>query len=188
MCQRIAQKRAPELSAQPVRPGEPLFIIRSDDDDWQEPAATMTWGLPMTDRQGNTKLIYNARAETVHQRPTFRSAMNARRLAVPVEYFYEFPKNGAAVTFRRRTGARMLLAGLWQPRQDGDSCVIITQMANSVVRPHHHRMPALLAEQHLGEWLDPATSVTRVLELLRPTEWTTVDAEPETAPEAAAAL
>ena len=185
MCQRIAQKRVPNLSIQPVIPGEPMFIIRSNAEDPQHPGQSMTWGLPMTDRQGNTKLIYNARAETVHQRPTFKSAMAARRLAVPVEYFYEFPRKGPAMTFRRRTGARMLLAGLWQPRQERDGCVIITQMANSVVRPHHNRMPALLAEHHLEEWLDPATSVSRILELLRPTEWTTVDAEPETEPLAA---
>ena len=144
--------------------------------------APIHWGIQMTDRNGSTTLIYNARAETVHQKPTFRSAMASRRLAVPVDGFYEFPKNAPPVIFRRRSGDRMLLAGLWQPRRAGTGCVIITQTANNLVRGYHHRMPALLPEDHLSEWLDPQTPQARLREMLRPTQWSNVEAAPEAQP------
>ena len=185
MCRRIIQHRTIPFPPEIMNPGSVILTLRHDPED-EEPTEERThWGLQMSDRYGNTRLIYNARAETVHQKPTFRSAMQARRLAVPVEGFYEFPQNRPPVAFHRSNGDRMLLAGLWQPRKAGPGCVIITQTANSVVKPHHHRMPALLAEQHLEEWLYPDTPQTRLRQLLRPTQWTTVDAEPEATPAAA---
>ena len=184
MCRQITQYLTIPMTFADLDPGSPILTVHSD--EGQLTQDEIFWGLTLTDRAGSAKLIYNARAETVSQKPTFRTAMTRRRLAVPVDSFLEFPRNMAPVRFRRRTGNRMLLAGLWQPRQDHNGCVIITQMANSVVRPHHPRMPALIAEQHLGDWLSPDTEPARLRQLLQPTEWTTVDAEPQTAMAASA--
>ena len=184
MCRRVIQKKPIPFPPEVMNPGSDIITLRLDPEQPDEGPveAAIHWGLQMSDRNGSSTLVYNARAETAHQKPTFRSAMASRRLAVPVEGFYEFPKDAPPVIFRRSSGDRILLAGLWQPRRASTGCVIITQTANDLVRTYHHRMPALLPEQYLAEWLDPATPQARLREMLRPTQWSTVDAVPEGQP------
>ena len=71
-------------------------------------------------------------------------------------------------------GEPFCFAGLWtrwQPPDGGDvdaSCTIITTDSNELVRPVHHRMPAILCDLAAWEaWLDPALD-QQVAALLEP--------------------
>lgn len=72
------------------------------------------------------KMTYNARSETVTEKPSFRNAWRHRQLAViPVQAFFEpCYESGKAVRWRieRTDGQPFGLAGLWESRttQDGD--------------------------------------------------------------------
>ena len=51
---------------------------------------TLRWGMiPSWSREGKAPLI-NARAETVADKPAFRSAFRKRRCLVPADGFYEW--------------------------------------------------------------------------------------------------
>jgi putative SOS response-associated peptidase YedK len=59
---------------------------------------------------------FNARAETVREKPTFRSAFKARRCIVPADAFYEWsgPKSDRIPhEIMRIDGKPLALAGLW---------------------------------------------------------------------------
>jgi putative SOS response-associated peptidase YedK len=126
---------------------------------------------------------FNARAETVASKPSFRAAFTARRLAVVADGFYEWkPGSGGAKQpyyFTRADGAPLALAGLWEQwwggpgaGSDGDehpalrTCTVITTDAGPDMEDIHHRMPVVLEPDVLEEWLDPANRDKPELESL----------------------
>ena len=74
---------------------------------------------------------------------------------------------------RLKSGQPFAFAGLWESwtSPDGEvieSCTILTTEANKVLRPIHDRIPVIIAPEDHGRWLDPATPLEAVLDLLRP--------------------
>lgn len=145
-----------------------LVITAADGKRW---ARTMRWGLlpSWTKDPKKAPLLNNARAETVAEKPSFRSAFKSRRCLIPADGFYEWKTEGKAkqpYLFRRADEKPLAFAGLWEKWNDIESCTIITTEANAVMEPIHDRMPVILAENDYSEWLDPAT--TDVAKLLTP--------------------
>jgi putative SOS response-associated peptidase YedK len=118
--------------------------------------------------------MFNARAETVASRPSFRSAFAARRLIVVADGFYEWkPSSGGGKRpyyFSRADGRPLALAGLWEQWRGGPetpdgrsgappplrTCTIITTQAGPDMEDIHNRMPVILEDDTLDEWLDPS--------------------------------
>ena len=116
--------------------------------------------------------MINARAETVAERPSFRTALQRRRCLVLADGFYEWRGKGSSRRPMRivmASGDPFAFAGLWDALRDpmGEtirSCTIITTAASDLVSPIHHRMPVLLPRELESLWLDhdiqdPATLV-----------------------------
>ena len=128
--------------------------------------------------------MFNARAETVATKPSFRSALVARRLAVVADGFYEWKPGMGSLKrpyyFTRADGRPLALAGLWEQwwggpgirnRAEADlpplrSCTVITTEAGPDMGDVHHRMPVVLEDDALDEWLDPANQDKPELESL----------------------
>jgi putative SOS response-associated peptidase YedK len=92
------------------------------------------------------KMTYNARSETVAEKPSFRTAWRHRQLAViPVQAFFEpCYESGKAVRWRieREDGKPFGLAGLWESRttKDGDPAWSFTMLTiNADEHPVMHR-------------------------------------------------
>ena len=139
---------------------------------------TFRWGLVPAwakDPSGAARAI-NARAETVHERPTFREAFARRRCLLPADGFYEWrPGFGGArqpVFVHPAGGGTWAFAGLWEVWRDPRdreapplrTCTIVTTAANERLRPIHERMPVVLPPDAWAAWLDPGE---RDLALLR---------------------
>jgi putative SOS response-associated peptidase YedK len=141
------------------------------------------------------KLI-NARAESIADKPAFKSAFRRRRCIVPADAFYEWRRSRSSASARRPPpqpylvhrcdGEPLAFAGLWEIWRDATvrdddapeawlrSCTIVTTRANELVAPVHDRMPVVLDEGAWDAWLDPANGDLAQLEaLLRPApeEW-----------------
>ncbi|KAB1074748.1 SOS response-associated peptidase [Methylobacterium planeticum] len=114
-------------------------------------------------------LVINARVETVQEKPTFRGALRHRRCIVLADGFYEWRREGTGrnavktpFKISRQDGAPMALAGLWENwiGADGseiDTAAIVTTGANGTMAAVHDRMPAILAPETIGPWLDTRT-------------------------------
>lgn len=153
--------RVPVIRFEPIRERE---IIREKAGGGRE-LVMARWGLipawAKDPKIGNSAI--NARAEGIADKPMFRSAYKSRRCIVPASGFYEWKKlpNGKKQPYliRRRDGAPMSLAGLWEEWKDrvtGEvitSCAIITCGPNELMAELHDRMPVILDPADIDAWL-----------------------------------
>ena len=127
-------------------------------------AVRMRWGLiPSWAREASIgSRMINARAETVAEKPSFRTALRQRRCLVLTDGFYEWRRTSAGKRPMRITmasGEPFAFAGLWDTWRDPQdeavtSCTIITTEANDLLRPIHDRMPVILQRDQEGLWLE----------------------------------
>ena len=141
----------------------------------------LRWGLIPSwakDRKIAYKTI-NARAETVAEKPSFRSAFRKRRCLILADGFYEWRKEGESKQPYRIVLADrgpFAMAGLWESWRDPEdkslveSCTIIVTEANAYLSRLHHRMPVILAPDDHEAWLDPGAGASDLQSLLRPFE------------------
>jgi putative SOS response-associated peptidase YedK len=139
------------------------------------------WGLIPSwakDSKLGAKLI-NARAETVAEKPAFRSAFRQRRCLVLADGFYEWQqqeqkKQKQPFYFRLSDEQPFAFAGLWERWEDAtgeeiESCTLLTTEPNELMRPIHNRMPVILDPKDYDLWLDPEVKKSELLQpLLRP--------------------
>lgn len=141
--------------------------------------AALRWGLIphwARDKHINAS-TFNARAETLTQRPFFRDSIKSRRCIIPASGFYEWQEQGdkkQPYYIYRADQQPLAFAGLWDlwaDKQTGEtieSCTIITVPASLQMAAIHERMPAVLEVDYFDTWLDPEFKETHVLQdLLR---------------------
>ena len=145
-----------------IAPTQNVLTVRSE--DGHNVAEHMRWGLIPSwakDMSIGNRAI-NARAETLAERPMFRTALRRRRCLILADGFYEWIRQGKARQPMRillTTGEPFAFAGLWETwtNPDGEtihSCTIVTTAPNDIMRPIHDRMPAILLPEHEPTWLD----------------------------------
>lgn len=120
-----------------------------------------------------SKPLINARAETLSDKPTFRDAYRRKRCVIPATGYYEWKLDRAsgykqAMLYQRRDRQAFGFAGLWDEWHDGEGgiilgCCIITTRPNTLARRIHHRMPAILREEEVQDWLNPELTDTKTL-------------------------
>jgi putative SOS response-associated peptidase YedK len=129
--------------------------------------ASMRWGLIPAWWKKSAKEVpatFNARAETVAEKPMFRDAFKRRRCIIPASGFYEWTggkKDRQPHLFTAADGAPVLaFAGLWDRWRDPAaaeevlSCTMIVSGASAWMEAYHDRMPVLLGPQEFTGWLD----------------------------------
>ncbi len=134
----------------------------------------MRWGLVPAwakDDAMASKLI-NCRAETAHEKPSFRSGFAERRCIVPITGFYEWKKEGKNKIphlIAPADGGILGLAGLWETWKGPESTLhtftILTTEANSFMQPLHDRMPRILDRREQDLWLDPFAPLSEIRKL-----------------------
>ena len=106
-----------------IAPTQEIAVVRADPADGRRTASMLRWGLvpawskePLTGRP-----MINARAETLAQKPAFRSAYRSRRCLIPADGFYEWQppaggRRGKKQPFHihRPDGGPFAFAGLWE--------------------------------------------------------------------------
>ena len=156
-----------------IAPTQPVAVVRATSAGAPE-IALLRWGLIPAwakDPAIGNRMI-NARAETVADKPAFRTAFQKRRCLVPADGFYEWQKTAGGkrpFLIRTRDARPFALAGLWESWQQPsatviESCTIITTAANALMGPIHDRMPVIVAPARYQAWLDPALSDRATLE------------------------
>ncbi len=105
---------------------------------------------------------FNAKSETVAQKPAFRSAYRKRHCILPVDGFYEWLRAGREKLpyfIHLHSGQPLLLAGLWESWQEDSasepvlSCTILTTQANALLSQIHDRMPVIIPPEKIDAWL-----------------------------------
>ncbi len=150
-----------------------LAVIRSPETGLRE-LRLLRWGLipSWAKEKGIGNKMINARAETVHEKPSFRAAFRARRCLILADGFYEWRTidKKKIPHFIHLPGERVFaFAGLYEVwnSPEGEkitSCTIITTSANEKMKSLHDRMPVILPDKSAwNSWLDPKNTDPRSL-------------------------
>lgn len=136
----------------------------------------MRWGLIPSwwkKKAKETPATFNARAETVADKPMFRSAFQRSRCLIPASGYYEWHDTSGGKQpyyFTRRDEQPVTIAGLWDEWKDIEtglplkSCTMIITEANDAVSEVHDRMPLILEPLDFDAWLSGGAGT----ELLKP--------------------
>lgn len=134
-----------------VHPSEPALILRADHQEMV--SEVLKWGY---EAYGKKTLIFNARSETVQERPMFRRDFEERRCLVPAVKFYEWKKINAKQKEKYEffTSDNILyLAGIYHKDPAGGRFTILTREAEGCMIGVHHRMPLILSREDIEKWL-----------------------------------
>lgn len=138
--------------------------------------ASMRWGLVPWWWKKSLKDVpatFNARAETVADKPMFRDSFRRHRCIIPASGYYEWQKVQHGTRSGRQSvsqpwyvsaadGGVLSFAGLWdtwtrsQTSEPLTSCTIIVTAANAFTRAIHDRMPVILQPADFAAWLGGA--------------------------------
>lgn len=161
-----------------IAPTQPLAVIPNDGKNRVD---FFVWGLIPSwakDPSIGNRLI-NARAETLAEKPSFRTAFRRRRCLVLADGFYEWRqtpgrRSKTPMYIRMQDDRPFAFAGLWENWYSPDgsnvlSATIITTEPNNLMRDIHDRMPVILDPVDYGLWLDPEEQdPDRLSRVLRP--------------------
>jgi putative SOS response-associated peptidase YedK len=137
---------------------------------------SMRWGLIpywWKKKTKETPATFNARAETVAEKPMFRSSFKTKRCLIPASGHHEWqdtPTGKQPYYFTPCSGSALTFAGLWDEWRDIEtkeltkSCTMIITEPNDFVREVHDRMPVILEEKNFEAWLSGEAGT----ELLKP--------------------
>jgi len=143
-------------------------VITQDEPDRVQ---LMQWGLIpswVPDQEKATRIrkgTYNARAESLHEKPSFRGALRGGRCCVIAHGFFEWQHQGGRKIpwyIRLKSDAPFLFAGLcdqWVDRDTGEllrTFTIITTRANPLLEKIHNskkRMPVILPRETETDWI-----------------------------------
>ncbi len=128
--------------------------------------------------------MFNARSETVAERPMFRNSFRRRHCLISANGFFEWR--------REETGGKtpmwifdaekpvLVFAAIWSvwdgPKSVVESCAILTTSANSLMSPIHDRMPVIPDREWAEVWLDDASDRSVLMEAVKPREWKSMQA------------
>jgi putative SOS response-associated peptidase YedK len=154
----------PELTPRyNIAPTQPVAVVVNDGKNQLD---YFTWGLIPSwakDPAMGSRMI-NARAETLAEKPAYRAAFRRRRCLILADGFYEWKQQADTKTkvptyFRLVDGTPFAFGGLWEIWNSPDgsaihSCTIITTEPNDLVATVHDRMPFILTEAAIPEWLE----------------------------------
>ena len=145
------------------------------DENGTRTIAKLRWGLVPAwakDSKIGSRLI-NARAETVHEKPSFRAAFRRRRCLIPADGWLEWRQEGPKQPYFITSATREALsfAALWErwerDSEPMESFTIVTTDASPALADIHHRQPAIIGARDFDEWLEPSTGTERLLALAR---------------------
>jgi putative SOS response-associated peptidase YedK len=154
---------APGFPRYNIAPSQPILALPNDDTNKVD---FFSWGLIPSwakDPSIGNRMI-NARAETLAEKPAFRSAYKYHRCLIFADGFFEWQTKPGSKSkiphfIRLKMGVPFAFAGLWEHWQSTDgsevrSAAIITTEPNELMAPIHNRMPVILPPTSYTQWLD----------------------------------
>jgi putative SOS response-associated peptidase YedK len=144
------------------------------------------WGLIpfwVKDREKARKIsfnTFNAKSETIFEKPSFRTSIKTKRCLVIVDGFYEWKHlKGDKFPYyiKLANSEAFAMAGIWdtwENKQSGEqknTFSIITTSANKLLEEIHNtkkRMPVILKREDEKKWLEPDLDIKQIKAMLTP--------------------
>lgn len=130
-----------------IAPTQDVPVIFNDD---EKTLLNAKWGITS---KWSEHPLFNARAESIDQKPSFRKDFEERRCLILADTFYEW-KQPEKRPFRvlLKSKGMFAFAGIYQVEEQR-TCCMVTVDANELISKIHNRMPAILPIRHEKEFL-----------------------------------
>lgn len=140
-----------------ITPGSQLLSIFNSHTNLE--SSYMEWGIvPRWAKPDQpSRILINARAESIWDKPSFRNLIKDKRIIIPVNGFYEWKregKNKTAYHIHAPDENALALGGIYQISAEGVmQCCVVTTAANQNMARIHDRMPMILSRENMKDWL-----------------------------------
>ncbi len=148
-----------------IRPADVVPVI-APDRAGNRAIFPMKWGF------SGQSLMINARSETAAEKPMFREAWQRHRCIIPASWYFEWEhllrsdgkkKLGTKYMIQPKDVDMIFLCGLYRIENGLPVFVILTKDAEEEIRFIHDRMPMILPEKSIDEWIRPDGNPERLL-------------------------
>ncbi|WP_312653563.1 SOS response-associated peptidase [Proteiniclasticum sp.] len=125
------------------------------------------WGFPL-----DKKLVFNARSESIFEKPMFRKAASENRCLVPANLFYEWQGKEKIKHMVRTPDSIMYLGGVLEKYAAKDGTVeerfsIITEASENEMASIHPRTPLIIKKEDLRSFMNPGSSLEEVRRIMK---------------------
>ena len=151
------QKTTAVKSYGEIRPTDVVPVI-APDRSGRRAVFPMKWGF------SGKSLLMNARVETASSKPTFRESWARRRCIVPASWYFEWEhlksndgktKTGDRYMIQPKDSTMTWLCGLYRIEDGLPVFVVLTREPGEEIRFIHDRMPLILPENLINDWIRP---------------------------------
>ena len=128
------------------------------------------WGIE-SNYNSKKKIIINIKDSSFSFKPFFFNMLKKSRCLFFADGFYEWKKIGnkkIPFYFFRKNSGLMLIAGVFNSLNDSLQSAIITTHANEKIKNIHDRMPVIISEKNIDNWLNDNTETQTLINLLKP--------------------
>lgn len=126
----------------------------------------MRWGFT------GRSLLMNARSETAAVKPTFKESWERRRCIVPASWYFEWEHlhgndgktyTGDKYMIQPKGSSMTWLCGLYRIEDGFPVFVVLTREPGEEIRFIHDRMPLILPEECIDDWISPYARPEKLL-------------------------
>ena len=148
-----------------VRPTNIAAVIAPISRDCRPAAFPMKWGFIHPHRG---MLVFNTRSETAAEKPLFVTSIDDRRCLIPASCFFEWQKaDGRKIKYAIKPKDEPLyMAGLYirSSKERIPSFSILTMDAADNIKAIHARMPVMIPQGRIDEWLSSETPYSKAVQ------------------------
>ena len=162
---RLYQNNVQKLAKALVSEGEvfpdSLVPVIASSKSGQRNVFPMVWGYHFP---GIARTVANARVETAAEKAGFREGWASHRCVIPASWYYEWqhsltpsgkPKTGDKYAIMPKEGALTWLCGIYRMEDGFPHFVVLTREPGESTAFIHDRMPLILPEAKIDNWIDP---------------------------------
>jgi putative SOS response-associated peptidase YedK len=169
IAQEFSTNSAPELSLPAdwnIKPTNDVYIIKNQAIEIASWGMIAHWSKSDDEAAKSQSSAINARSESVHEKPTFKSAFRSNRCLLPATGYYEWAselgkyKTKQPIYISRDDNELLAFTGIFQSWTSPSGRVIqsvsiITRQAVGQLALVHSRMPVFLPRDRWADWMNP---------------------------------
>lgn len=143
-----------------IRPTDKALIIKTGNEK-ELSCDAASWGYRF---ESGHSVVFNARSETVFEKPMFKKDFIERRCIIPARGFYEWDSEKNKYLITSGSKEIIYMAGIYRMTKEGSQFTILTEDAKGSLEKIHERMPVIIDYKDVNSWIKKGSWESSFLE------------------------